>query len=140
MVYCFMPTQIKIEMYQQKVFFKALGLLAGIKTIINLIFIKYVFVKPKNSIFIDLIAVNANSRGKGLGRRLMQELKQITLNSDYRDISLNVVSENNIARNLYASEGFKEYNVTSFGFMGKLLGIEYKSYITMSVCLADKDC
>ncbi|MDO5040267.1 ribosomal protein S18-alanine N-acetyltransferase [Clostridium sp.] len=57
------------------------------------------------------IAVHPNSRGKGIGKYLMEKLIFVLKNKGCTDITLEVRKSNIIAQNLYKSLGFKEEGI-----------------------------
>ncbi len=54
------------------------------------------------------IGLNSKLRGKGLGRKLMQDLFKLGEDTGVKRITLSVFSKNTKALNLYKSFGFKE--------------------------------
>jgi ribosomal protein S18 acetylase RimI-like enzyme len=61
------------------------------------------------------IEVESGRRGQGWGRKLMVEAERISREWGLNRLRLNVFGENEVARNLYRSQGFKEQAVV----MGK---------------------
>lgn len=57
------------------------------------------------------VAVHPNSRGKGIGKYLMEKLIFVLKNKGCTDITLEVRKSNIIAQNLYKSLGFKEEGI-----------------------------
>lgn len=57
------------------------------------------------------VAVHPNSRGKGIGKYLMEKLIFALKNKGCTDITLEVRKSNIIAQNLYKSLGFKEEGI-----------------------------
>ena len=57
------------------------------------------------------IAVHPNSRGKGIGKYLMEKLIFVLKNKGCTDITLEVRKSNIIAQNLYKSLGFKQEGI-----------------------------
>lgn len=57
------------------------------------------------------IEVEAGRRGQGWGRRLMEEAERITREWGLSSLRLNVFGDNEVARKLYRSQGFREQNV-----------------------------
>jgi ribosomal protein S18 acetylase RimI-like enzyme len=57
------------------------------------------------------IEVESHRRGQGWGRRLMEEAERITREWGLSSLRLNVFGDNEVARNLYRSQGFREQNV-----------------------------
>ena len=57
------------------------------------------------------IEVEPARRGEGWGRRLMQRAEEITREWGLSSLRLNVFGDNQVARNLYRSLGFREQNV-----------------------------
>jgi ribosomal protein S18 acetylase RimI-like enzyme len=61
------------------------------------------------------IEVEPDRRGQGWGRRLMVEAERISREWGLASLRLNVFGDNEVARNLYRSQGFREHAVV----MGK---------------------
>lgn len=57
---------------------------------------------------IDDLVVKHNSRGKGLGRKLIEAAKSYAKTNDARWLRLSVLAQNRSARALYSSLGFSE--------------------------------
>jgi ribosomal protein S18 acetylase RimI-like enzyme len=57
------------------------------------------------------IEVEAGRRGQGWGRLLMERAEQIALDWGLRSLRLNVFGDNEVARRLYRSRGFREQSV-----------------------------
>lgn len=57
------------------------------------------------------VAVHPNSRGKGIGKYLMEKLIFVLKNKGCTDITLEVRKSNIIAQNLYKSLGFKQEGI-----------------------------
>ncbi len=58
------------------------------------------------------IEVEPARRGQGWGRELMERAEQITRDWGLDSLRLNVFGDNDVARNLYRSQGFREQSVT----------------------------
>lgn len=56
---------------------------------------------------IELIAVNKNTKGKGIGKKLISKLEMYSLKINYDKISVGTQIKNNNAINFYQSCGFK---------------------------------
>lgn len=57
---------------------------------------------------VQTIAVAAEARGKGLGRKLLTELLKTAKERNAREVFLEVRADNPVAQRLYESEGFVE--------------------------------
>lgn len=57
------------------------------------------------------IEVEPSRRGQGWGRLLMQRAEEIAREWGLTSLRLNVFGDNEVARNLYRSQGFREQNV-----------------------------
>ena len=57
------------------------------------------------------IEVDPDRRGQGWGRLLMQEAERIAREWEQTSLRLNVFGDNEVARNLYRSQGFREQQV-----------------------------
>jgi ribosomal protein S18 acetylase RimI-like enzyme len=81
-----------------------------------LLFIKKItyspFVKDSfSSIHIDQMGVNESFRGKGIGKKLMEEVRNIAKERGVSRIQLSVWSDNAQARRFYENLGFEPYLV-----------------------------
>jgi ribosomal protein S18 acetylase RimI-like enzyme len=57
-------------------------------------------------LLMDGIAVSPAARGRGIGSRLLEQLKQFAAQEGYRSIRLDVIDTNPRARQLYERQGF----------------------------------
>ena len=67
-----------------------------------------------SEVYLDSIAVLPEYRGLGIGKRLLQTLKEKTLNEYGKNLGLLVDFENPNAERLYKSVGFERMNVKDF--------------------------
>lgn len=58
------------------------------------------------------IEVDADRRGEGWGRRLIERAEAITREWGLASLQLNVFGDNEVARSLYRSAGFREQQIT----------------------------
>lgn len=63
---------------------------------------------PYDYAYVSDVAVTANRRGKGLGRRLLAECEKIARSGGAERLRISVLSQNHSARKLYTSTGFAE--------------------------------
>ncbi len=75
---------------------------------------------PSEHAWIYDIEVDPARRGQGWGRLLMERAEDITCDWGLKSLRLNVFGDNEVARNLYRSRGFREQNV----IMAKVLDDE----------------
>ena len=62
---------------------------------------------PAGSYYVHSVALYPKHRGRGYGRRLMQEAESIARSSELEKVSLHVFEENRAAVNLYESLGYE---------------------------------
>ena len=79
---------------------------------ISLGFLEYSLIYDR--IEIDNVQVNIESRGQGIGTKLMAYLVAIAIDNHVVNITLEVRISNEIARNLYKSFGFREVALRKF--------------------------
>lgn len=65
----------------------------------------------KDTIFIDVMAVDENYRGKGIGHRLFDFVKELVKEKDLDGIELQVNARNTLAKKMYESYGFTEKSI-----------------------------
>lgn len=69
----------------------------------------------------DGIAVKQDMRGKGIGTKLLDELKQYARDNGFSSIRLDVIDTNPAARRLYERQGFVLTRTGYFGYLRKPL-------------------
>lgn len=78
-------------------------------------------VQPQE-ICIDLLAVDANLRGRGFGSALINAVCDFAQTNNFDTVSLNVVDTNPDARRLYERMGFIPVKTSNYGFLSRFLG------------------
>ena len=63
--------------------------------------------QAKPYLYIHDVVIHKDYRGKGLGRKMMEQLVTYSKDKNYCKITLEVRSDNPVAQNLYQSLGFK---------------------------------
>lgn len=71
-------------------------------------FINFSTFKAKSYINIHDLIIQNDFRGKGFGRRLLQQIESIAKERKYCKITLEVREDNYTAQNLYSEQGFKD--------------------------------
>lgn len=69
---------------------------------------------------VPMLAVNAKVRRRGLGKRLMSEIRRIAAENGANLIELVATRDNSVAREFYRSLGFVEADIVSLEFVGAL--------------------
>lgn len=80
------------------------GEIAGVSTC----FINFSTFQVKSYLYVHDLFIRSAYRGKGLGKKLLQELVNIAKERDYCKVTLEVRNDNRIALYLYRSMGFKD--------------------------------
>jgi ribosomal protein S18 acetylase RimI-like enzyme len=62
---------------------------------------------PKTDVFLDVLAVSADERGKGIGSKLVQGVIDYARSNGFYRVTLTVTETNHKARRLYERIGFK---------------------------------
>lgn len=62
--------------------------------------------RDKDTLCLQMIAVNSNARGKGIGQKMLIHLEEFARNNGYTEIVLDVIDNNSRAKKLYEREGF----------------------------------
>lgn len=97
-----------------------LGTLNGLWA--SVIFSLYARQPKASELLMDGIAVSRNMRGRGIGTRLLNDLKHYALENGFRTIRLDVIDTNPAARRLYERQGFVPTSTERFGCLRWLLG------------------
>jgi ribosomal protein S18 acetylase RimI-like enzyme len=98
-----------------------------------LIFSIYERKPDMNQLLMDGIAVCADSRGSGVGGRLLDEISKFSEDNKFNSVRLDVIDTNPMARKLYERKGFKAIKTEYFPFLSWLLG--FSGYTTMELSL-----
>lgn len=80
-------------------------------------------------LLLEGLAIDADFRGKGIGSQLLDALLRHARNNGYKEVSLDVIGDNQQAQSLYRKKGFKTVKTEHFHYMQWLLG--FGSAITM---------
>lgn len=62
--------------------------------------------RHKDILCLQMLAVDSNARGKGIGRKMLIHLEEFARTNGYKEIVLDVVDNNSGAKKLYELEGF----------------------------------
>jgi ribosomal protein S18 acetylase RimI-like enzyme len=72
----------------------------------------------RQAIFIWDIEIDPRHRGQGHGRAALEALEPIARSLGYDEIELHTFGDNEVARNLYRSAGYREVNVSMVKRLG----------------------
>ncbi len=86
-------------------------------------------------LLMDGISVHPEARGKGIGTRLLNALKDHAINNGYQQVRLDVIVTNPRARALYERHGFVATKTRRYRGLGQMLG--FSASTTMILDLAD---
>jgi ribosomal protein S18 acetylase RimI-like enzyme len=90
--------------------------------------------KPKTGeLLMDGIAVHADSRGKGIGSQLLEEITRYAQDNDFNSVRLDVIDTNLQAKKLYERKGFKTVNTDNFPYLRWLLGFSGSTTMKLSL-------
>lgn len=79
--------------------------------------------KPKpGELVMDGIAVRSDARGRGIGTRLLKEIRKLAEQQGFNHVRLDVIDINPKAKKLYERMGFKAVKTESFPYLKGLLG------------------
>lgn len=96
-------------------FFKLIRKYGFLKTIMSLAILAAFGSKlEKEELYVDYICVSKESRGKGLGSKLLNEAEKIAIRKNKPMFTLSVLSNNPDAQKLYERLGFKVRGETRF--------------------------
>jgi ribosomal protein S18 acetylase RimI-like enzyme len=98
----------------------ALGMLRAIRAILVLALFQRRL--SPDQLLMDGISVSPAARGRGIGTKLLEHLKQFAAQEGYRTIRLDVIDTNSAARRLYERLGFVATRTARFGYLRWLLG------------------
>lgn len=99
--------------------FDHLGVAAGLRAAV--VFSLYARHPQASELLMDGIAVRPGMRGKGVGTRLLDELKRFAGDNGLTRIRLDVIETNPAARRLYERQGFVPIRTERFSWMRGLL-------------------
>ena len=100
--------------------FQHLGIPRGLWA--AMVFSLYERQPQESELLMDGIAVKRHMRGKGIGTKLLDELKQYASENGYSRIRLDVIDTNPAARRLYERQGFIPARTEEFGYLRRFLG------------------
>jgi len=90
--------------------------------------------KPKPmELVMDGISVHSLGRGKGIGTKLLTEIKELGKNEGYRQIRLDVIDINPKAKKLYERVGFVTVKTESYPHLKGLLGFSGSSTMVFKI-------
>jgi ribosomal protein S18 acetylase RimI-like enzyme len=90
--------------------------------------------KPQTvELLMDGIAVHADSRGKGVGSRLLEEIARYAQENKFKRVRLDVIDINSKAKKLYERKGFKAVKTERFPYLRWLLGFSGSTTMQLSV-------
>lgn len=82
------------------------------ENVVGYVFFKYIIKDERKGYLIDGIYVDIEYRNKGIAKSLINEGLKIIENKEIDFIDINVMYENEIAKKIYKSLGFNEFNMT----------------------------
>ena len=90
--------------------------------------------KPKaGELLMDGIAVHADSRGKGVGSKLLEKIAMYAQQNKFKNVRLDVIDINPEAKKLYERMGFKAVKTERFPYLRWLLGFSGSTTMLLSV-------
>lgn len=96
--------------------------------------------KPETGeLLMDGIAVHRDYRGKGIGRRLLEELAVYAREEGYDRLRLDVIDTNSGARKLYERVGFKPIRAERFAYLRWFLGFGGSTTMVLNIETANKE-
>ena len=87
----------------------------------------------KGDMLMDGIAVHQDYRGKGIGRRLLEELAVYAKEKGYNKLRLDVINTNPGARKLYERVGFEPVKTEWFPYLRWLLGFSGSTAMVLKI-------
>ena len=82
------------------------------KIIKGYIYLKYIETDGKAGYLIDGLYVLENYRNCGISKKLIEEALKILTNKNIEFIDINVMYQNELAKNIYKHFGFKNFKIT----------------------------
>ena len=98
-----------------------------------IIFSMYDRKSKTGELLMDGIVVHADSRRKGIGSKLLEEITRFAQDNDFNSVRLDVIDTNLQAKKLYERKGFKAEKTDNFPYLRWLLG--FSSSTTMKLRL-----
>lgn len=106
-----------------------LGLVGAARAVVGLAMGQH---RPEpGELYVDGIAVDGSMRGRGIGTKLLAEVRSIAGEDGFRWVRLDVVDTNPRAQQLYQRLGFRVTNVETFGYLRRFIG--YGGMISMEL-------
>ncbi len=96
--------------------------------------------KPvSGELLMDGIAVHRDYRGKGIGRRLLEELAGYAREKEYDRLRLDVIDTNSGARKLYERVGFRPIRTERFAYLRWFLGFSGSTTMVLDIETASRE-
>jgi ribosomal protein S18 acetylase RimI-like enzyme len=90
--------------------------------------------RPKaGELLMDGITVHADSRGKGVGSKLLEKIAIYAQQNKFKNVRLDVIDINPEAKKLYERMGFKAVKTERFPYLRWLLGFSGSTTMVLSV-------
>jgi ribosomal protein S18 acetylase RimI-like enzyme len=86
-----------------------------------------------HQVMLDMLAVSAQVRGKGIGTRLLHATFDFARDHGCREVWLDVVDTNQDAQRLYGRMGFRPVKVQHFPIIGPWMGFHSTTIMTRTV-------
>lgn len=99
------------------------GIWGGIKRAVKLSTLTHK--TAKDEVYIEAIAVDEDFRGRGIGRKLINEVLEYGRKNNYKTLSLEVINTNPRAETLYKNIGFRVINTYSIKPLKKILNLQF---------------
>jgi GNAT superfamily N-acetyltransferase len=73
-------------------------------------------------LYLEVLAVREDFRGKGIGSRLLEEVEKFALEEKFENVVLEVIDANSNAKRLYERAGYSVRKITRYPFLKYLFG------------------
>jgi ribosomal protein S18 acetylase RimI-like enzyme len=106
--------------FNLSVFTQELGLVKG--TLGFFLFVLFNHRVQKGELFLEVLIVNPEARGQGIGTLMLQELFEFARQNQFDQIKLDVAAINPNARRLYERMGFVCLKTRNYPFLRRIIG------------------
>ena len=87
--------------------------------------------KKEDGLKLEMLAVSPEARGKGVGKKMLDYLRDLALREGFKRITLEVIDSNEKAKHLYVREGYKDKKYVNTALLTRNMG--FRGYFKMQM-------